>query len=72
MYYTEKVLRFVIYKRRKFSSGEVSDYNLYASFDNIDDANDELDTLNFDMPDWEEFKIVDNGRQTEVKRFAIL
>tara|TARA_R110000744_G_scaffold371270_1_gene482171 strand:+ start:918 stop:1136 length:219 start_codon:yes stop_codon:yes gene_type:complete len=72
MYYMEKVLRFVIYKRRKFSSGEVSDYNLYASFDNIDDANDQLDTLNFDMPDWEEYKVVDNGRQTEVKRFAML
>lgn len=72
MYYMEKVLRFVIYKRRKYSSGEVSDYGLYWSFDTLDDANNELDSLNFDRPDWEEFKIVDNGKETTVKRFAML
>ena len=72
MYYWEKVLRFVIYKRRKFSSGEISNYGLYASFDSMYDANIELDSLNFDRPDWEEFKIVDNGKETTVKRFARL
>ena len=72
MYYYETVLRFVIYKRRKYSNGEVSDYGLYASFDTILDAKEELDNLNFDRPDWEEFKIVDNVKQTAVKRFAML